>query len=64
MISFFNEIDLKNGFVYKPYGKSLDEYLKEIENKGNYLKTIETEKVEDISLFTQEELKKMKLNLF
>ena len=40
MISFFNEIDLKNGFVYKPYGKSLDEYLKEIENKGNYLKKI------------------------
>lgn len=28
MISFFNEIDLKNGFVHKPYGKSLDEYLK------------------------------------
>ena len=28
MISFFNEIDIKNGFVHKPYGKSLDEYLK------------------------------------
>jgi hypothetical protein len=24
MISFFHEIDLKNGFVRKPYGKSLD----------------------------------------
>lgn len=23
MISYFNEIDIKNGFVYKPYGKSL-----------------------------------------
>jgi hypothetical protein len=28
MISFFNEIDIKNGFVYKPYGRSLEEYLK------------------------------------
>lgn len=24
MISFFKEIDIKNGFVHKPYGKSLD----------------------------------------
>jgi hypothetical protein len=28
MISFFNEIDIKNGFTYKPYGKTLEEYLK------------------------------------
>jgi len=24
MISFFNEIDIKNGFTYKPYGKTLE----------------------------------------
>lgn len=34
MISFFNEIDIKNGFVYKPYGKSLAEYLKELEDRN------------------------------
>jgi hypothetical protein len=31
MISFFNEMDIKNGFTHKPYGKSLEEYLKELE---------------------------------
>lgn len=53
MISFFNEIDIKNGFVHKPYGKSLDEYLKELETKG-HLNKIDLEKTEDISLFTEE----------
>ena len=30
MISFFNEIDIKNGFTFQPYGKTLEEYLKEL----------------------------------
>lgn len=30
MISFFEEIDLKNGFAKKLNGKSLDEYLTEL----------------------------------
>jgi hypothetical protein len=31
MISYFNEWDLKNGFRHKPYGKSVEEYIKEVE---------------------------------
>ena len=44
MISYFNEIDIKNGFVYKPYGKSLEEYLKDLEQqqKNNNLSRLET----------------------
>ena len=64
MISFFNEIDIKNGFVHKPYGKSLDEFLKQIEDKNNPLNKIETEKVEDINLFTEDQLSKLKSKLF
>jgi hypothetical protein len=30
MISFFNEIDIKNGFRHRQYGKTLEEYLKEL----------------------------------
>lgn len=31
MISYFNEWDLKNGFRHKPYGKTVEEYIKEVE---------------------------------
>ena len=44
MISFFNEIDIINGFVHKPYGKSLDEYLKELEEKNFHLSRLDGEK--------------------
>ena len=64
MISFFNEIDIINGFVHKPYGKSLDEYLKELEEKNFNLSRLDGEKAEDISLFTEEELSNLKLKLF
>lgn len=54
MISFFNEIDIKNGFVYKPYGKSLDEYLKDMENRDFNISKLDAERNEDVSLFTEE----------
>lgn len=54
MISFFNEIDIKNGFVHKPYGKSLEEYFKEIEEKDFHLSRLDGDKNEDICLFTEE----------
>lgn len=41
MISFFNEIDIKNGFVHKPYGKSLDEYLKDLQNRNFNMSQLE-----------------------
>lgn len=31
MISFFTEIDIKNGFRYKPYGKSMESFIQEFE---------------------------------
>lgn len=55
MVSFFNEIDLKNGFRYKPYGKSVDDYFKEFKDIENY---------DDISVFTEEELKELHGKLF
>jgi hypothetical protein len=41
MISYFNEIDIKNGFVYKPYGKSLEEYLKDLEERNFNISRLE-----------------------
>lgn len=34
MISFFKEIDIKNGFMQKTYGKSIDEYFKDLEEQN------------------------------
>jgi hypothetical protein len=34
MISYFTEIDIKNGFRHKPYGKSLEEYIKKLEERN------------------------------
>lgn len=40
MISFFTEIDIKNGFTYKPYGKSLETFLREVEEKKGNLSVL------------------------
>ena len=34
MISYFNEIDIKNGFRHKQYGKTLEQYLKDLEERN------------------------------
>lgn len=56
MISYFNEWDLKNGFRHKPYGKSMEEYIKEVEE--------DIENYDDISIFTEKELSELKGKLF
>ncbi len=53
MVSFFTEIDIKNGFVHKPYGKSLEEFLKEIEEKKFNFSVFNDRGYEDINVFTE-----------
>ena len=53
MISFFNEIDIKNGFRARSNSMSLDEFLKETEAGKIDLNTLNNEeKVNQINLFT------------
>ncbi len=49
MISYFNEFDWKNGFRHKPYGRSVEEYVKEMTEK-------DLENYDDVSVFTEKEL--------
>jgi hypothetical protein len=64
MISYFTEIDIKNGFTHKPYGKSLEEYLKELEERNFNFSVLNEDKLEDMSLFTEDELSSLKSKLF
>jgi hypothetical protein len=54
MISYFNEIDLKNGFRHKQYGKTLEEYLKELEERNFNFSILNDDKMDNISLFTED----------
>ena len=55
---------MKNGFVRKPYGKSLDEYFKDLEQRIFHLSRFEEEKAEDFNIFTGEELEELEFKLF
>lgn len=61
MISFFNEIDIMNGFTHKPYGKSLDQYLKDLEKNKFQLDEFLDDQV---NLFTEDQLNQLKPKLF
>ena len=45
MISFFNEIDLKNGFKHNQYGKTFEQYIKELEEKNFNLSVLNDDKM-------------------
>ena len=64
MISYFNEIDIKNGFRQKQYGKTLEQYLKELEERNFNFSVLNEEKVDNISVFTEDELNSLKSKLF
>ena len=64
MISYFNEIDIKNGFRQKQYGKMLEQYLKELEERNFNFSVLNEEKVDNISVFTEDELNSLKSKLF
>jgi transposase-like protein len=54
MISYFNEIDLKNGFRHKQYGKTLEEYLRELEQRNFNFSMLGDDKMDNVSLFTED----------
>ena len=54
MISFFNEIDIKNGFRARSNSLSLDEFLKEAEAGKIDLNMLNEEKINQINLFTED----------
>jgi anthranilate phosphoribosyltransferase len=64
MISYFNEIDLKNGFRHKQYGKTLEEYLRELEQRNFNFSMLGDDKMDNVSLFTEDELNALKGKLF
>ena len=63
MISFFNEIDIKNGFRQRTYSMALDEFLKDIE-QNRYDPNQLDDRLPTINLFTEEELQELKPRLF
>lgn len=64
MISYFTEIDIKNGFRHKPFGKSLEEYLKKLEERNFNFSLFNQYRADDVSLFTEDELINLKPKLF
>lgn len=64
MISFFNEIDIKNGFRQRSNSMALDEFLKEVEQNKFDINAFSEEKMGQINLFTEEELSELKPKLF
>ncbi len=54
MISFFNEIDIKNGFRQRSNSMALDEFLKEVEENKFDINSLTEEKMGQINLFTEE----------
>lgn len=52
MISFFNEIDIKNGFRHRTNSLSIDEFLKELEAGKVDMNTFNDDKFGQINLFT------------
>lgn len=65
MISFFHEIDIKNGFVSKPYGKSIDEYFKDLEQQNFHFSQLEEEeRDQEFNVFTVDEMTELQGKLF
>ena len=65
MISFFNEIDIKNGFRARSNSMSLDEFLKQTEAGKIDLNSLNNEqKVNQINLFTEQQFGDLQSQLF
>ncbi len=64
MISYFNQMDIKNGFRHKQYGKTLQQYLKQLQQRNFNFSILNEEKLDNVSLFTQDELNSLKMKLF
>lgn len=64
MISFFNEIDIKNGFRQRSNSLALDEFLREVEENKIDLNALSEERAGQINLFTEEELQELSPRLF
>lgn len=64
MISFFDEIDMKNGFTNKLNGKSIDEYFKHLEEQNFNISRLQEDNDENFTLFTSEEMHELQSKLF
>ena len=54
MISFFNEIDIKNGFRQRHNTMSLDEFIKAVNDDKIDVNALPEDKNNQINLFTEE----------
>jgi hypothetical protein len=64
MISFFNEIDIKNGFRQRSNSMSLDDFLREVEQNKFDPANLPEDRVAQVNLFTEEELQELQPRLF
>lgn len=64
MISFFSEIDIKNGFRARTNSVSLDEFLKEAQAGKIDLNALSEDKVNQINLFTEDQFNDLQPHLF
>lgn len=64
MISFFDEIDMKNGFTNKLNGKSIDEYFKHLEQQNFNISRLQEDNDENFTLFTSDQMHELQSKLF
>lgn len=64
MISYFNEIDIKNGFRQRSNSMSLDDFLREVEQNKFDPANLPDERLAQVNLFTEEELQELQPRLF
>lgn len=64
MVSLFSEIDIKNGFRLRSNSMSLDDFLRDVEQNKIDPSSLPEDRLNQINLFTEEELRHLQPKLF